>query len=388
MIPILLLVETCPFMPIAPSSPVTEVTVVADSASLTAGSETDVVATLRDANGTILDDRSVLWSTSDTAVATVLASGPTSALVTARAAGPATVTAVAEGKSGTADISVSAQTGGTGSDSTSSGDQSANEPAGYVRFAEHTFEAIPLVGPPGVCTQLGILDGCWFRYDPAGNYALAAALDAALTSPGVLRIRFPTGLAPGASPGLFQGWDTGSETNSTQYGAIYETGRIRVPTPDFELQAVGVKFLGYVGAGRAGQGIIPAQVYFFSDNPAHPSTSVQTAVKIAVLQQGHVDRRMGQNRVSEPVFTFGTWHRYEYLMTLNDIGVANGTVRVWWDGTLILEYTDVVFRDSANPSGFYGRRWDPIWGGGGGSQHSRDDYLEIDHLYISGVPMP
>jgi hypothetical protein len=97
---------------------------------------------------------------------------------------------------------------------------------------------------------------------------------------------------------------------------------------------------------------------------------------------------MGQNRVDDPVFTFGTWHRYEYVMTLNDIGVANGTVRLWWDGVLILEYTDVVFRDAANPSGFYGRRSDPIWGGGGGSQRSRTDYLDIDHLYISGLPMP
>jgi hypothetical protein len=58
---------------------------------------------------------------------------------------------------------------------------------------------------------------------------------------------------------------------------------------------------------------------------------------------------------------------------------------MWWDGVLVSEYHDVRYRNSAQASGFYGRRWDPIWGGIGGTPRTRDDYVELDHLYLSGA---
>ena len=73
-------------------------------------------------------------------------------------------------------------------------------------------------------------------------------------------------------------------------------------------------------------------------------------------------------------------------MKLNDIGASNGVMDWWLDGVQIGHYTDVVFRTAQYPSGFWGRQYDPVWGGGGGAAKTRTDYLWIDHTYLSGVP--
>ena len=73
-------------------------------------------------------------------------------------------------------------------------------------------------------------------------------------------------------------------------------------------------------------------------------------------------------------------------MTINDIGVANGTLKVWINGTQTHNYSNVVWRTSDAPSLFFGRMWDPTWGGNGNVPNkSRNDFLWIDHVYISAV---
>lgn len=259
-----------------------------------------------------------------------------------------------------------------------------NEPTGYVRFAEHSFEALPESGPPGTCSGVGVLDGCWFIYDPEGNVSLVSVADAPASPTGVFQFRFPTGLPPGAEPALLEAWDGPGEVSNTEFREIYESSWVRVPTPDFEMQAVGVKLLGFVGVAREGGSSVPNQVYFISWNPTGVAGPL-TSVRVTVCQQVVADRCMEQNVLTDPVFSFGVWHHLEYVMILNEMALANGKIRVWWDGTLIMAYDDVMWRDAANPSGFYGRRWHPTWGGGGGSSKTRDDFLQIDHIYLSGI---
>jgi uncharacterized protein YjdB len=86
----------------AASAPVASVTVTPSPASVQAGATVQLTATPKDANGTPLTGRSVTWSTSAAAVATVSNSG----LVTGVAAGSATITATSEGKSGTSAVTV------------------------------------------------------------------------------------------------------------------------------------------------------------------------------------------------------------------------------------------------------------------------------------------
>jgi uncharacterized protein YjdB len=82
--------------------PVGSVTLAPATATVIAGQTTTLVPTIRDANGAVVGGRTVSWTTSSSAVATVSSSG----VVTAVAPGDATITATSEGKSGNASITV------------------------------------------------------------------------------------------------------------------------------------------------------------------------------------------------------------------------------------------------------------------------------------------
>jgi uncharacterized protein YjdB len=84
--------------------PVGSVTVVPATKTLVAGTTTTLTTTVKDANGTIVTDRLVAWTSSNDLVATVSATG----VVTAVSVGAATIAAISEGKSGTSTITVTA----------------------------------------------------------------------------------------------------------------------------------------------------------------------------------------------------------------------------------------------------------------------------------------
>src|SRR5436190_445427 len=82
--------------------PVATVTVTPASANLAVGQTVQLTATTRDANGNPLSGRTITWSSSNTAVATVTTSGSVKGVT----AGSATITATSEGQSGASAISV------------------------------------------------------------------------------------------------------------------------------------------------------------------------------------------------------------------------------------------------------------------------------------------
>lgn len=83
-------------------APVAGVTLVPGSGSISIGQSTQVVATLRDAKGNVLSGRAISYTSSNSAVASVSATG----LVNGITAGTVTITATSEGKSGTTSIIV------------------------------------------------------------------------------------------------------------------------------------------------------------------------------------------------------------------------------------------------------------------------------------------
>ena len=84
--------------------PVAAVTVSPASASILVSATAQLAVVTKDAAGNTLTGRTVSWATSNSAVATVSASG----LVTGVATGSATITATSEGKSGTAALTITA----------------------------------------------------------------------------------------------------------------------------------------------------------------------------------------------------------------------------------------------------------------------------------------
>lgn len=84
--------------------PVATITLTPASSSIMAGTTQQLTATAKDASNNVLAGRSIVWTSNNTAVATVNAS---TGFVTAVApGGPVTITATSEGKSGTASITV------------------------------------------------------------------------------------------------------------------------------------------------------------------------------------------------------------------------------------------------------------------------------------------
>ena len=92
----------------ASTAPVATVTVSPASASLAVGATQQFTATLKDAAGNTLTGRPVTWASSAAAVATVSASG----LATGLVAGPATISASSGGITGSATLTVTAASGG------------------------------------------------------------------------------------------------------------------------------------------------------------------------------------------------------------------------------------------------------------------------------------
>jgi len=90
--------------PVQTPAPVATVAVALNAGSLTAGQTTQASATLRDASGNVLTGRSITWSSSNAAVATVSSTG----VVTSVAAGSAQIVATSEGQTGAATLTVNA----------------------------------------------------------------------------------------------------------------------------------------------------------------------------------------------------------------------------------------------------------------------------------------
>ncbi|HEY2377991.1 MAG TPA: Ig-like domain-containing protein, partial [Gemmatimonadaceae bacterium] len=85
-----------------PPPPVASVSVSLGSGSLTIGQTTQATAVLKDANGNVLSGRTITWTSSNTAVATVNSTG----VVTATGAGSANIVATSEGVTGQASLTV------------------------------------------------------------------------------------------------------------------------------------------------------------------------------------------------------------------------------------------------------------------------------------------
>ena len=360
-------VTTLPPPPPPPPAPVATVTVSPASASLTVGQSVQLNATLKDASGNVLNGRTVSWASGTSGVATVSGSG----LVTGVAAGTATITATSEGKSGTALIVVaSAPPPGT----------NPNEPSGYTRFAEHDFSTPITQSTPSATGLMGL----WAIDDPTllPNMTYAVDLGAPRSAPQVFQGKFPAGLQGGFTSIKWQGWDAAADGNSygTEMREIYLSMWIKIVGPDYENQPVAGTKMGFFGyaepkSSPGNQGVPKIKV----DSP-----QIRSDFNLRFEQQNTVDRILDQNVDTRRLMTCGVWHRWEMVLRLNTLGVTDGVLRWWVDGTLIMDYSDVTYITPGNTLGFYTFKFWPYWGGIGGSK-TRDDYMQVDHIYISGI---
>jgi hypothetical protein len=251
-----------------------------------------------------------------------------------------------------------------------------HQPAGYHRIAESAFSATL----PRGWSAAGQFAGCWYNFSELAVAALDPSAPA--SPPHVLKYTWPRGLPAGTSAEKFGGWDKCGDGNGTEYSQVYESAWFKLEGSSFEAPGSGMKLLGFWGVGE-GRDWNKVANQIFTMTPG----GTFSRFTLHWMQQNQVSRRMPPNVNGDPLIVVGQWTRYEVLMTLNDIGAANGTLKVWINGQLTHDYRDVVYRTANAPSGFYERRWDPTWGGAGPPPaKTKDDVMLVDHVYISGMP--
>jgi uncharacterized protein YjdB len=141
--------------------PVATVTVTPSTATVAVGGTQGMSATLRDANNNVLTGRVVAWNSNAPSVASINSSN---GVVTGVASGSAMVTATSEGKSGTASVSVTPSTGGSGPLRVSSRNRRYFETAaGQIVYltGSHTWSNLQdngTVDPPPVFNYTAYLD--------------------------------------------------------------------------------------------------------------------------------------------------------------------------------------------------------------------------------------
>ena len=252
-----------------------------------------------------------------------------------------------------------------------------NEPPGYVAFAENDGSEINLRGA-GEGRR-----GNWrARSERQADRRMVVVQDpsAPASPPGVIRTRFPAGMVAGRGPVSWVGWD---REGPVEKSAIYLSIWLRVAGPDYENQKVGTK-MGFLGYGQDPEVGANNQGYFLLEGTGQRQ-AVQREFRMRFYQQGFVQRVLTQNTDRRALLRAGQWHHLEVVATVNETGGRNGTFKMWIDGRMVMNYSNMVFRTAARPFQFTSWKWNPTWGGREGTR-TRDDYIEFDHIYLSGIP--
>ncbi len=278
-----------------------------------------------------------------------------------------------------------ATTGPTSYDDSVRASLRPHEPPGFVRFAEFDGRGpIPFEGTSEAEHSENQIGVWWARRQGKANLTFVEDPTAAASPPTVVRTRFPSGLKAGSGPVSFWGWDR-ARGRQGQKRALYLAMWIMIEGEDYFQNNNGTK-MGFFGYGRdsehsaANEGIIIL-------NGGGKDHFTAGAFGLHFFQGGHIRpvRVLSQNKDERKLMTCGVWHQWEMVLELNDLGVANGTLRMWVDGTEIMNYGNVVYVTRENQNGFYGWKWNPTWGGGKGPR-TREDFMRIDHVYMSGIP--
>jgi len=251
-----------------------------------------------------------------------------------------------------------------------------NQPGGFTSVRE--FDGSTVTG-----TQL---DGKTYTYTPFSGTLTTGTDATAPHSPNTLvRGTWPAGMSAGTEP---FSWSLGTWPEQKQLYMCFDLRLNANSGGGFELENALDKFLGFVGGaedpntGAQNSFILglPGQTTGTNTNP--------TNFRVAVFQQNGINARYETlNGGSAPrLLTVGAWHKVEFLLQMNDVGVANGRVRIWVDDTPEVDVQNLTMRTSAIPHGFYSWKWRPTFGGRNGAKLYTDT-LDIDHGYISGIAL-
>jgi hypothetical protein len=315
--------------------------------SIQVGATVQLAAVTRDANNNVLTGRAITWSSSNTTVATVSASGLVNALV----AGSSTITATSGGISGTAALTVTTASGSTPifSDDFESGSMS--------KWNESNSTTQAVINDP-----TNAHSGTWFLRMTYGiNGGDGGWLNKYL-NPGFSQLyvryyaRFSNNFIGGTKLIALRGAPLGQPTLGLGRAGICPNGRDSY-TADLVTQF-------------AGGDSYPTKMYVYWQDMWADSN-------------GQCWGRYGPTPSTMPYFTpmpemtKGVWHKIELTAKENSSATAaDGVIRFWIDGVKYGEWTGIRFGDPAYVN------FEVLTISGSGNT-TQIQYIDIDDLVLT-----
>ena len=365
-----------------PVQPVVSVTLSQYTMGMNVGSTAVLQARARAADGSTLLGRTMTWASSTTLKATV---GPDSesvagvheTTVTAVAITNASITASCEGiSSSPCVLTMAEQPVGV----------HPNEPAGFTRIFEHAFSVLPGAGTGNLAgtstTPFG--GNSAGGAGAAANFTITQDATAPISPSSVHQIRWNQGLEGGYAPGSWNFWNTLNYQNA--YREVYTSMWAKIPHAYFEAHPVQTKIF-YLAHGGDGS---------YQNNQDWIGLKDAGAAMRLIWRFSQSDDRGGRvpgsaievkpNINTTKLFTTLAWHHLEIYANVGTPLGSDGQVKIWLDGILLTDRRDLNYLDPQYnfTRGFYLGMMAPVWGGNTGVWKQQDDFLLIDHFYVSG----
>jgi len=338
----------------------TTVEVVPASVSLRPGQTKQFTAVARDQSGAVMQG-TFSWTATG---GSITSQGFYTAGTTLGSYG--VVATESSGLADTAAVSISDQAGAF-----------PNEPPGMSVLGEHSFPAGYFDNFAGSATYTAV-GAVWVMRDYEQRLHIETDIpDAPMSPPGTMGMFYHAGLPTSGEPASF-------EFHIPEQRELYVSYHLLIPSnPNsgmWELEPAGVKFLGYIAYGdnqQQNEGTFMFKPGGLQPGPLFAETAYAGRPGSCPLYA---------NEANADNITLDEWHQFEIYGKLNDMGVANGVLRVWIDGELYSECNQMSFITSAYPHGFWQIHFQPVWGGyNPGVVKLQDDYAYLDHIYVSGV---
>lgn len=305
------------------------------SLALTVGGATGALTfTPRDAGGNALSGRTVTGTSNATGTATISLSGY-AGTVTPVAAGTTTVYGTCEGIN-SATVSVTNVAGGV---------DYPNEPAGFTQVAHRVFSSSTEDGWSAQTGGTLKTDGTGL---PTG---LATYIQHSVPSNGTVAGSYSMGITDKVISGLNKTRLYASvwfKISSTFQGQSTNTNKLALWLP---AGSTGNSF--FLNLKGNGLNTLRAEAYF---------QGIPTG-----LNGGANSRRITASAgFQQQTVTRDVWHQWELDYTLNTYDVADGVLKMWFNGVQFIHETNIGTRGTGGDANqpFWRVKWNPYWGGG------------------------
>ncbi len=334
-------------------APVARVTVTLGASTIPVPGSTSATATAYDSAGTVLTGRATNWQTSSPGVATVSASG----LVTAVAVGTASISAFIEGKAGAAPLTVVVPTPPspghpheppnfsmlsptlTGNDLPFPESTGETPPIGWVGRGLTVVRDTTFPGGPQNTLQTYFPPACCNGTGPSAAWTYQRNVNPQ---------NWVSAPAPRHTKAIYISWWHEFVGN---FGISLFANKMLYPESWKPADGGNTNVQAGVLACASSDSIddtggAHGGIYTNFTAPIYPCVGLQGPVIVDGVDysvQGGVGLQGWKSPHSSMLtISRGQWHHWEVLIELNQPGVQNGTVRVWIDGQITVDFVQRI----------------------------------------------